>query len=507
MTQAEYRALAPLSPTSSSSHSDQGGLNGRSRPERRTFFERMTKYILDPRRAFHRFFLHSLLCLFAPGVLCHDAMFATFEGPLLKHLNIRHQDFGLLYSLPVLTGVVSAPAASLVLRLGATRVIVVSGTIVFLGCVAVGFGVQQASFAAVLYGRVFFALFQSVLSSVAALVTFRLFKEEAARAFAYSFIIFANRVGAISGFFFSGKVLTEVEGNVQVAVWLSIVPTGICLIASLLFAYFYRGTSTARLVRPLLTPSRVSSQSARDHGSGGESSLALVKQLPADFWVLFIVIGCCYGVILPFETVAVNLFEERYGMDATTAGAILSVCPAFALLSPIFTSFCYEAKGQVRALLLACVCILTAISCMYCGVVGVEIYKLVLLLGAGYMLATNVVWVLVPQVVPQTGPLQTVAIGVAGMASSVFIAIGNFMVGLLRGHTGSYDASLLLLVFVSLAGLCCSVKLLTGQTRWKAKRESLLGNRAQDAVNEEVNVTRLTNTSPFIEPEYRRSIS
>jgi MFS family permease len=375
---------------------------------------------------------------------------------------------------------------------------------VFLGCVTVGMGVQQQEYSMVLYGRVLFALFQSVLSSVASLVTFRLFKTEAARAFAYSLIIFANRVGAISGFFFSGRVLSEVTGKVDAAVWISVVPTGICLLASLLFAYFYRGTSTARLVRPLLNPSRTAQAAAQTAGNDGNSTnvLKMAKQLPSDFWVLFVLIGCCYGVILPFETVAVNFFQERYKMDATTAGALLSVCPAFALLSPIFTSFVYEGKRQVQAALLATLCITGSIVAMYLGA-QMDVFSLILLLGAGYMLSTNVVWVLVPQIVSQSGPLQTVAIGVAGVSNSLFIAIANYIVGVLRGNTGSYDAPLLFLSVLSLVGLGCSVKLVQAQKLWKSRSQPSLSE--SEIVQEEVRVTRLSPSSPFIEPEYRRS--
>ena len=84
-------------------------------PTRRPFCERVGKYLLDPRRIIHRFFLHFLLCMFAPGVLSHDAMFATFEGPLLEWLSIDHRQFGLLYSLPTLAGIVSAPTAGLII--------------------------------------------------------------------------------------------------------------------------------------------------------------------------------------------------------------------------------------------------------------------------------------------------------------------------------------------------------------------------------------------------------
>jgi hypothetical protein len=304
-------------------------------------------------------------------------------------------------------------------------------------------------------------------------------------------------MGAISGFYFSGYVLAAVQGNVQTAVWLSIVPTGICLVATLLFAYFYRGTLTARLVRPLLNPSRASQAVAFQAGNG--STLELVKQLPCDFWVLFVLIGCCYGVVLPFEIVAVNFFEERYQMDAKTAGTILSVCPAFALLSPIFSSFVYESKKQVLSAFAACMCITTSIVSM---ALGVEVYKLIILLGAGYMLFTNVVWVLVPQIVSQTGPLQTVAIGVAGVSTSLFVAVGNYLVSLLRGTTGSYDAPLIYLSCVSLVGLGCSVKLLRSQPRWKLGDAHMLSTAYDESVDEG-QVTRLSPSSPFIEPEYR----
>ena len=439
-------------------HSMSSELNTSSAEEEeprrtRSWLQRVSKYILDPRRIIHRFFLHFLLCLFAPGVLSHDAMFATFEGPLLTWLSIDHEDFGLLYSLPTLAGIVSAPTASLVLRFGTTRLIVFSGALVFTGCLLVGWAVQVQSFTLLLTGRVLFALFQSVLSSVASLVTFRLFKAESSRALAYSLIIFSNRVGAISGFFFSGRVLSLVNDRVADAVWLSIIPTAVAFFTTSSFAYFYRGTAIARLVRPLLEPRRVAAVE-----TGGVIQPSLLWKLPTPFWTLWILIGAVYGCILPFETVAVNFLQEQYGLDPTSAGSVLSLCPAFALLSPVFSSVVYSAGRQVTCAVLATGCITIAMFSMTVDLQW-QASTFMIILGTGYMMATNVVWVLVPQIIPEEGPLQTLAIGVSGVSNSLFIAGGNYLAGYLRDSSGSYQMTLIMFTLLGFTSLVCSVKL------------------------------------------------
>jgi nitrate/nitrite transporter NarK len=424
----------------------------------RSVFNRVSKYVLDPRRAFHNFFLHSLLCLFAPGILFHDAIFASLQSPLLEWLQITHGQFGLLYSIPTLLGVVSAPTASLVLRFGATRVILVSGFMVFLGILYVGQSVKDQAFHFVLIGRLWFTVFHSTLSSVASLVTFRLFKEESSRALAYSFIIFFNRVGAISGFFFSGRILESVHGDVVKAVWISIVPTGVCLFASVTFAYFYRGTNTARLIRPLLQPSRRSRPA--DSGDEQESSASscIPRALHESFWILFLLIGCLYGTILPFETIAVSYFQESYGLTPVQAGSVLSLCPSLALFSPLFSSFIYTAKYQLIALVFGTASILCSVSFMYFQVFYFSATFLMLMLGVGYMIGTNTVWVLVPQLV-QGKEKTTLAVGVSGMSSSLFISMSNFIVGYLRDLSNSYSSSLLYFMILASIGLFCSIRL------------------------------------------------
>jgi len=423
----------------------------------RTWCQRLGKYILDPRRIIHRFFLHFLLCMFAPGVLSHEAMFATFEGPLLTWLSIDHKDFGLLYSLPTLAGIVSAPTAGLVLRFGTTRLIVCSGALVFLGCIVVGYAVQRQSYQILLAGRVLFSLFQSVLGSVASLVTFRLFKAEASRALAYSLIIFSNRIGAISGFFFSGRILSLVGDRVSDAVWLSILPTAVAFFTTLSFAYLYRGTQIARLVRPLLQPSS-RRQPSLENSPGEGLHVGMIGRMPGSFWTLWFLIGCVYGCILPFETIAVNFLQEEYGLDPTTAGSVLSLCPAFALLSPIFSSVIYSAGRQVVCAVIATVCITTAMFAMTLEIQWSPA-AFMLLLGMGYMMATNVVWVLVPQIIPEEGSLQTLAIGVSGVSSSLFIAGVNFVAGYLRDISGSYQLTLVMFTVLGFAGFACSLKL------------------------------------------------
>ena len=411
----------------------------------------LLKYILDPRRGFHSFFLHFLLCLFAPGVICFDAMFATFEGPLLDWLNIGHGSFGLLYSIPTLFGIVSAPTASLVLRWGAVRVLTFAGIFVFLGCLVVGTGVGSRNFHVVLGGRLVYALFQSMLSSVGSVMTFRIFKNARARAMAHSLIIFFNRVGAISGFFFSGRLL-NLAGSVDTAVWLSIIPTGIGLLACLSFAYLHSGTQTARRIRPLMEGAEIV--------ESGVSQIS-VFSLPVNFWWLFILIGCVYGSILPFETNAVNFFQEAYEIEPTQAGSLLSICPAVALVSPIFAFFVNSPKTQTVAVAISSIFIIGVFLALLISGSSSNVGHLMVALGVGYMMATNVVWVLVPQVVSGKS-MQTLAVGVAGTSSSLFVAVGNFFSGYLRQISGDWTAVLLFYLFLGLMALISSIRLWVG---------------------------------------------
>lgn len=69
---------------------------------RRPFIDRIGKYFVDPRRIPHRIMLQSLLCLFATGPSFFDNFFSASVVNIMETLDISHETFSMLISVPSL---------------------------------------------------------------------------------------------------------------------------------------------------------------------------------------------------------------------------------------------------------------------------------------------------------------------------------------------------------------------------------------------------------------------
>ncbi|KAF4750709.1 Major facilitator super domain-containing protein 1 [Perkinsus olseni] len=311
-------------------------------PNRRSFWTSCLKYVVDPRRIFHRCLLHLLICLYIPGAYFADSVLAAYKTQILEYLRIDHERFALLFSLPSLTGVLCGPFGVMVAKYGSTKSALSAATLTCVGSALVVVGLQNRAYLVVLLGRVVFWTFLYILCVVQTVLCYRLFSGSALVA-AYGLIIVACRTGGLVGSAFNAVLLSWYQGDVVKAISFSSAMAAVGLVCAIAFAVLYKGTRTARLVWPLLSRRDVATSELSTSDATQRYSL---RTLPALYWVLWLALGLLYAAIFPFETIAVDYYVGDWGMTQQRAGMILSTCPFWSLLSPLFSTVLTSIKRE-----------------------------------------------------------------------------------------------------------------------------------------------------------------
>ncbi|KAF4661477.1 Major facilitator super domain-containing protein 1 [Perkinsus olseni] len=439
-------------------------------PNRRSFWTSCLKYVVDPRRIFHRCLLHLLICLYIPGAYFADSVLAAYKTQILEYLRIDHERFALLFSLPSLTGVLCGPFGVMVAKYGSTKSALSAATLTCVGSALVVVGLQNRAYSVVLFGRVVFWTFLYILCVVQTVLCYRLFSGSALVA-AYGLIIVACRTGGLMGSAFNAVLLSWYQGDVVKATKttsgpestdLRLTPTlkyprefdlasvtcmlvvdmslisfssalaAVGLVCAIAFAVLYKGTRTARLVWPLLSRRDVATSELSTFNATQRYSL---KTLPALYWVLWLALGLLYAAIFPFETIAVDYYVGDWGMTQQRAGMILSTCPFWSLLSPLFSIVLTSIKRKTRTLLLA-------FTFITIGLVGQAMrltaspLGFMILTGWGYALGGTCAWVLASDILSaancRSPPIEAAAVAMLYVSLGVMLFISSYVAGVLH---------------------------------------------------------------------------
>lgn len=424
---------------------------------RRNLFDRLVKYIIDPRRVSHKYLLQILLCLFLSGPTFFDNFFNACATDIMQRLEISHEKFSLLISIPSITGVLCGAVAGMVTTYGSTLTAVSTAVVSFVGAIVMAYGIEGSSYSMVLVGRVVFVLCWNLLGSVQKVIIFRQFTGPAL-AWIFAMKILAIRVGAVSGLYFAGPILSQMQGSLPDAINYALVLSGISLVCTLAFGYLYRGSSAARLIRPTMIGRRRDRPNDPSHVSG--SSLAI----PRDTWICCLIIFLYYGGLTPFETFGVDYLVTEYGMSRTDAGQALALIPFFSFFSPVISSLVSSVKRQIIGVVLAQVIVATSIVL---EMVQFEYAPHVYLcsMGIGHMIVANALWLALASVTP-TEAQKTNAASVSSAIYAVSTFAFNWMTGRVRDATGGYESAFAGLAFLVLLGASTGVYLLEWG-RWK----------------------------------------
>ncbi|KAF4683655.1 hypothetical protein FOZ60_008819 [Perkinsus olseni] len=404
----------------------------------------MVRYVVDPRRIFHRCLLHLLICLYIPGAYFADSVLAAYKTQILEYLRIDHERFALLFSLPSLTGVLCGPFGVMVAKYGSTKSALSAATLTCVGSALVVVGLQNRAYLVVLLGRVVFWTFLYILCVVQTVLCYRLFSGSALVA-AYGLIIVACRTGGLVGSAFNAVLLSWYQGDVVKAevapdadavlqISFSSAMAAVGLVCAIAFAVLYKGTRTARLVWPLMSRRDVATSELSTSDATQRYSL---RTLPALYWVLWLALGLLYSAIFPFETIAVDYYVGDWGMTQQRAGKTTTLLLAFTFIT-------IGLVGQAMRI--------TASPLGF-----------MILTGWGYALGGTCAWVLASDILSaascRSPPVEAAAVAMLYVSLGVMLFISSYVAGVIRDHSRDYRPCLLFFTCLSSAACACAAVL------------------------------------------------
>jgi MFS family permease len=370
-------------------------------------------------------------------------------------MHLSNQKFGMLFALSSLTGVLCGPFGILVSVVGRSRWVMVSGLLCMVAALFTVLGFVWESYAIMLIARFFFwaSLYGMLLAQN--MLVYAIFSTQGV-ALAMSMVIFAMRLGAVSAYFLSGPMRYSI--GVEATLWVACCLVFLAFIGTLIFAFLFRGTSTARVVRPLHPSGRSISKSFH---------IELLRMVPRSCLMFTLAVMACYGSVFPFETVAVDMLVEDFGFRATEAGYLLSLVPAISLLGPAISPILGKdlaglSRSAIAGLsMMAGGHVILSIQAFWCP------YLAFFMIGMGYVSSVCALWGSLPALVQSTVEeenaknVESLVLGLSYAALSIGQSVSNYLAGVLN-DISSYR--LVCIWFALLAGLGAVAVVM--QQRW-----------------------------------------
>jgi hypothetical protein len=421
----------------------------------RSVCDRILKYIVDPRRISHKYLLQILLCLFLSGPTFFDNFFNACVTDIISRLDISHEKFSLLISIPSMTGILCGAVAGIVSTYGSTLTAALTATLSYIGAIIVCYGISESSFSTIMTGRLVFVLFWNLLGSVQKVIIFRQFSGQSL-AWIFGIKIVAIRLGAVSGLYFAGDIINQVDGSLPAALYFALALSGISLICTVAFAYLRRGTSAAREILPLMVGHRRRMDTASVTPQA--SSKMSILSIPKNAWICCLIIFLYYGGLTPFETFGVDYLVTDYGMSRADAGKALAFLPCFSFFSPLVSPLIASIRNQIIAVVMAQLLVAIAIFAQIVQLPYAPVLY-ICMMGIGHLIAANAVWLALASVSPsETDKTNAASVSSALYAFSAFSF--NWVTGIIRDIAGDYNSALFMMSLLILGGAAVSMYLL-----------------------------------------------
>ena len=406
----------------------------------RKWKDRFGKYFFDPRRSTHNYLLQFTLSLFVTGPCFIDSFFAASTSEIVQWMKISHESFSLLISVPALTGVVSAITAVIASMYGSTLSSMVTASLSFVGAIIIAIGIFNVNYATVMIGRLIFVLFWSLLTSFQCVIIFRQFQGPPL-AWVLSLQILAIRIGTAAGMFFAGPIIDrcgDIANGFVTAIFLS----AISLASTFLFAYLYRGSSSARLIRPKMIghKKRVSDPTEEE------------TKMPTDAKILCAVIFLYYGGLTPFESFGVDYLTNQVGIDRDISGKMMSMVVMFSFFSPLIAPIFNTVGIQLKCTMVAQGVIALAMLNTLFEWIPYPLISLAVI-GIGHLFCVNALWLSLAGVsLTEYTKAEAASMGYA--LCSLGTCLNTWTTGKIRDMYGDYTVAYTLLASSILVAMC-----------------------------------------------------
>jgi len=356
-----------------------------------------------------------------------------------------------------MTGVLCGAVAGIISAYGSTLTAALTAVLSYVGAIIICYGISGSSFATIMTGRVIFVLFWNLLGSVQKVIIFRQFSGQGL-AWIFGMKIVAIRLGAVSGLYFAGDIMAEVDDSLPSALYYALVLSGISLVCTLTFAYLRRGTNAAREILPLMVGHRRRQTTTSSQLPEGSSQSKSILSIPRDSWICCLIIFLYYGGLTPFETFGVDYLVTDYGMTRADAGKALALLPFFSFFSPLISPIIARIRNQLLGILLSQILIAIAIISQIIELPHAPVLY-ICVMGIGHLIVANALWLALASVSPsETDKTNAASVSSAIYAFSAFSF--NWLTGIVRDIAGDYNSALFMMSALILAGSVVSMYLL-----------------------------------------------
>lgn len=179
------------------------------------------------------------------------------------------------------------------------------------------------------------------------------------------------------------------------------------------------------------------------------------------FWLIAILCLLFYSAVFPFMKYATNLMENKFGVETSLAGWIVTMLPfGTILLTPLFGTL-YDRIGRgatlmlLGSVLLFAVHVLFAIPALNSWVVAVV---LMLFLGIAFSLVPSAMWPSVPKIIPENQLGTAYALifwlqnwGLMGVPLLIGKVLDKYCVITRTAEGSTYDYTLPMMIFAGFA--------------------------------------------------------
>jgi len=196
-----------------------------------------------------------------------------------------------------------------------------------------------------------------------------------------------------------------------------------------LFAYLFRGTTTAQTVRPLLGGARAQAKSF---------SCKAFADLARSVLGVILAMGSLYGAVFPFEVVADDMLQKDYGYSPDNAGFLLTSVPLVSLASPLVQPWLGSVPGKqlcsgaTAFVVMVAAQVVLALQQPWSPMVGFA------LMGVGYVVAACSLWIVLPGLVRESVPAESakevegLATGLCYAMLATFQFVSNYVAGVIK---------------------------------------------------------------------------
>lgn len=412
----------------------------------------------DPGSRLYRFTILIFVSMLTLGSYFAYDMIAAISGDVMESLGADQANIGLINAMYSIAAILAVLFGGLLLdRLGTRKASLLFSSAVVVGAVIVALA---RTLLVAYVGRFIFGAGSETIIVAQSTILSRWFKgKELALSFGIALTV--SRLGSLFAFN-TGTVIRDHFGGPTQALLAAALVCCVSLIANLVYIGMdRRGERVLRL---------------KDGAAEEVIRLKDIKHFKPSFWFVTALCVTFYSAIFPFQTLAVQFFNEKWAIpdiaaDAgsflvkvffnfthmfSTAGGITSIIIFASMILAPFAGRLVDRVGK-RATLMIFGSLVLIPSHLLMGVTRLHPVISMLTLGASFVLVPAALWPSIPLVVKKER--VGTAFGLMTAIQNIGFGAFNPLNGFLRTRTGSYTASQVMFASLGIVGFVSAILL------------------------------------------------